>query len=65
MVNYDDYQVNIVNNYFSDNSGTKGIIYMDFKDRQTVGYTLIANNTFKSNFGYFENNLIFIRARGA
>ena len=55
--------LDIVENIFNDNSGTKGIIYMDLKHRGS-NRLLIAKNTFKRNFGYFSAGLIYIRARG-
>ena len=61
IVNH-DYELDILGNVFSQNSGVRGIIYLDIKDR--VKYrTLIAHNKFTGNAGYFESNVIFIRAR--
>ena len=56
--------VDIAGNTFSDNTGTKGIIYLDMKHVANSRRVIIAGNTFLRNAGYLESNVIFIRARG-
>ncbi len=58
------HKVEIVNNIFSKNSGTKGIIYLDTYDRGSTLPVIIASNQFTRNAGYIDASAIFIRARG-
>jgi len=68
ITNYDDYALDIIGNNFTSNSGTKGIIYLDLLNKvpsaATGGRVLIASNNFTLNAGFFDSNVIFIRARG-
>ena len=64
MVNYPDYAFDLIGNTFTNNSGTKGVIYLDFKERISQGRVVIASNYFRANAGYLDNNVIYIRARG-
>eukprot|EP00347_Sterkiella_histriomuscorum_P016469 403353061 len=63
IVNYQDYKFDLIENQFYNNTGTKGIIYLDFKPRTSQGSVLIASNQFSMNAGYLDSNVIFIRAR--
>ncbi|CDW72858.1 UNKNOWN [Stylonychia lemnae] len=56
------HNVDLINNAFNQNSGTKGIIILDV-NKQNQNRILIAGNSFTSNFGYFESNVINIRHR--
>lgn len=53
----------LAENTFTQNSGTKGIIYLDFFERTNTP-VFIVGNTFTQNAGYLDSNVIFIRARG-
>jgi hypothetical protein len=53
----------LVGNTFTGNSGTKGIIYLDFYERKTYP-VYIAGNTFTKNAGHIDSNVIFLRAKG-
>ena len=68
ITNYDDYALDIINNTFVNNTGTKGIIYLDLLNKvpssPTGGRVLIASNIFTLNAAFFDSNVIFIRARG-
>ena len=53
----------MVENVFTGNSGTKGIIMLDFHARSNFP-VYIVGNSFNQNAGYIDSNVIFIRARG-
>jgi hypothetical protein len=55
--------VQILGTTFSNNIGTKGIIYLDIKDDPSNERVIIGGNTFTQNAGYLSSNVIFIRAR--
>lgn len=57
------YNLEILGNTFTSNSGTKGIIYLDTYSRDYYP-VVIGGNTFTKNAGYIDSNVIFIRARG-
>ena len=57
------HKLEIIENNFEGNSGTKGIIQLDMYPR-TQYPVYIAGNTFTKNAGYIDSNVIFIRARG-
>lgn len=56
--------VDIAGNTFTDNVGTKGIVYLDINHKSNARRVIIGGNTFTRNAGYLESNVIFIRARG-
>ena len=58
------YTVDIVGNTFNQNSGTKGIIYLDMKHKTNIRRAFIVNNIFNQNSAYYEANVIYVRARG-
>eukprot|EP00347_Sterkiella_histriomuscorum_P017498 403349122 len=52
------------NNNFSNNVGTKGVLYLDFYDRKTTGtVATFSNNEFINNGAYFDGGAIHLRAR--
>jgi hypothetical protein len=53
----------MLQNTFTGNSGSKGIVYLDMYPR-TYFTTIIGGNTFTKNAGYIDSNVIMIRARG-
>lgn len=53
----------LIENTFTQNSGTKGIIFLDFYPRTNYP-VYIGGNVFTQNAGYIDSNVIFIRARG-
>ncbi len=59
-----EHKIEIVNNEFTKNSGTKGVIYIDTYDRGTTLPVVIAHNIFTRNAGYFDATAVYIRARG-
>ncbi len=51
-------------NELSDNSATKALLYLDFKDRRTYSATTVfRNNTFLRSGAYYEGGAIYVRAR--
>ena len=58
-----NYSFNLINNNFTQNTGTKGVIYLDILHRVTTT-VIVANNSFTQNGGYLDASAIFIRARG-
>ena len=50
-------------NTFSKNSGTKGIVYLDFYEREETPVYFV-KNSFEKNAGYLDSNVFHIRARG-
>ncbi|CDW75099.1 UNKNOWN [Stylonychia lemnae] len=57
-----DYILDIIENTFEQNSGTRGLINLDLKHR--AQRAIIAKNLFFRNFGYYDTNVLFIRGRG-
>jgi hypothetical protein len=55
----------MLRNEFYYDSGTKGAVYLDMKDRTSQGRMLIGHNLFVQNGGFFDTNVIYIRARGS
>lgn len=53
----------LVENSFTGNSGTKGIIFLDFYERANYP-VYITGNVFTRNAGYIDSNVLYIRARG-
>ncbi|CDW78870.1 UNKNOWN [Stylonychia lemnae] len=64
IVNHGEYKVEILNNQFILNSGTKGILYLDLNHRREDSKLLIQLNQFNNNFGMIQSNALYIRARG-
>lgn len=58
------FNVDIMGNTFTSNSGTKGIIYLDTNHRSTNRRVLFGGNTFTQNSGYLDGTTVYIRARG-
>lgn len=58
------YRFDLLGNVFSANSGTKGIVYLDMKDRANLYRVIIAHNKFTNNAGYLDSSVIYVRARG-
>lgn len=63
IVNHDAL-VQITGNTFEDNSGTKGIIYIDMKHSGSVNRLIIGGNVFTRNIGYAGSSVIYVRGRG-
>ncbi|CDW77598.1 UNKNOWN [Stylonychia lemnae] len=64
IVNHGNYKIEIANNDFIQNSGTKGVIYLDMNHRSDQNTLIIEENRFQNNFGIIQSNVLFIRARG-
>ncbi|CDW83832.1 UNKNOWN [Stylonychia lemnae] len=64
IVSHGDYKVHIKNNKFFQNTGTKGVLYLDMNDRSEENKLLIESNEFYNNFGMIQSNALFIRSRG-
>ena len=58
------FNLDIVQNTFNQNSGTRGIIFIDARDRGDSYRVLIADNVFSLSYGYIGASSLFIRARG-
>jgi hypothetical protein len=56
--------VTIVGNTFTQNSGIKGIIYLDMAHSSTSERAVIVSNTFSYNAGYLDSSVIYVRGRG-
>jgi hypothetical protein len=61
IVNH-NYDLQILGNIFEQNSGIKGIIYLDILHR-SISHVLLAHNIFRRNSGYLDSTAIFLRAR--
>eukprot|EP00347_Sterkiella_histriomuscorum_P008702 403344080 len=60
-----DRRIDIYENDFTMNSATKGLIFLDVRNRLTYSQRfIIGRNTFEQNFAYYHANLIFVRGRG-
>lgn len=59
-----DQPVDILGNSFTDNSGTKGIIYIDINHSLTSRRLTLGGNTFLKNSGYLGSDVIYVRSRG-
>lgn len=56
--------IDILSNTFKNNSGTKGIIYLDVLPLSNDGVSFY-KNTFYKNSGYLDSSVVYIRARSA
>lgn len=56
------HQVTIVDNTFSANTGTKGVVYLDLYDRLDHPLT-VSGNQFTGNAGYADASALHIRVR--
>ena len=57
------HKLEILQNTFNSNSGTKGIIFLQLPARK-VFPVVIGGNSFTKNAGYIDANVIFIRNFG-
>ena len=62
VVNH-DYDFDMHANTFTNNAGTKGIVYLDMNHRQGT-HVYLTQNTFSNNVGYLDSSVIHPRARG-
>ncbi len=65
LISIVNHKLNIYAQYntFTQNTGTKGIIYLDMKARVNTR-VIFASNTFSNNAGYLDSSVIYFRARG-